>query len=307
MTQNQFYQRDVISINDFTREDVETVLAVARQYKQQERPPVLQNRLIGSCFFEPSTRTRLSFEAAAYRAGANVIGFSSGDGLSLQKGETLQDTVRMISQYVDLIVIRHMREGAARLAAEIADVPVINAGDGANEHPTQALTDLFTVCESASRLDGLSVALVGDLKYGRAIHSFVEICSLYDIRLYLVAPATLLLPESLCDQLKKRRVRFSFHHAMEEVLPKVDVLYLTRLQRERYEGTAPVEVQTWMLQPAMLKKARPHLKILHPLPRVHELPREIDSTPHASYFEQARNGLFIRQALLDLILNESAL
>lgn len=306
MTRNLFYQRDVISNNALTREDVEAVLAHTRTCKNNKTGQTLNGRLIASCFFEPSTRTRLSFESAAQRLGAGVTGFSSMESLSLQKGENLQDTIQMISQYADLIVIRHSAEGAARLAAEVADIPVINAGDGANQHPTQALTDIFTIEESQKRLDGLSMALMGDLKYGRAIHSLTEICSLYDIRLYLVAPESLALPELLCNRLKKRGVRFSFHQSIEEVLRQVDVLYLTRTQYERHEN--PVITRqggVGILHPDLLKNVRPNLKILHPLPRLDELPRTIDATPHACYFQQAKNGLYVRQALLDMILNES--
>jgi aspartate carbamoyltransferase catalytic subunit len=261
--------------------------------------------VIAHCFFEPSTRTRLSFESATLRLGGGVIGFSSDEALSIQKGEPLQDTMRVISSYADLIVIRHPKEGSARLAAEVSDKPVINAGDGANQHPTQALVDLFTIHESQQRINGLNIALVGDLKYGRTIHSFAEMCMLFDIRLYLVSPEILALPDTLCDSLKKRGIRFSLHQSLEEVIPKVDVLYLSRIQQERFSQTEYQLVKNnYILTPLLLKKAKSHLKILHPLPRVNEIDIAVDQTPYAHYFTQASNGVYVREALLTLLLNE---
>ncbi len=220
---SSLYGSDIISMQDLSLPHIQHILETATQLKTQRAIHLLNDKIIAHCFFEPSTRTRLSFEAATLRLGGKVIGFSSDESLSIKKGETLHDTMRVISSYADLIIIRHPKEGAARLAADISTKPVINAGDGANQHPTQALVDLFTIQECQARLDGLSIALVGDLKYGRTIHSFAEACMLFDIRLFLVAPDSLSLPESLCDALKKRGIRFSFHHSLEEVIPKVDI------------------------------------------------------------------------------------
>lgn len=295
---------DIISMQDLTLPRIQHILETAAKLKVNRAPQLLKNKIIAHCFFEPSTRTRLSFEAATLRLGGQVIGFSSDEALSTRKGETLHDTIKVVSEYADLIIIRHPREGAARLTAEIAPIPVINAGDGANQHPTQALLDLFTIQECQQRLDGLSIALVGDLKYGRTIHSFAQACMLFNIRLFLVAPDALALPESICDDLKKAGVRFSFHQSIEEVIPKVDILYMTRIQQERFSES---EYQTirkqYVLTPDMLSGARPNLKILHPLPRVNEIDVSIDATPYAHYFEQAANGLYVRQALLSLLLS----
>jgi aspartate carbamoyltransferase catalytic subunit len=296
---------DVISIRDLTLAQIQRILSVAAKMKAERPHDILKNKIIANCFFEPSTRTRLSFEAAALRLGGNVIGFAGDESTSVKKGETLQDTIRVVADYADLIVIRHASEGAARLAADISDKPVINAGDGANQHPTQALIDLFTIQECQQRLDGLSIALSGDLKYGRAIHSFIQICMLFDIRLFLVAPPMYALPEATCDALKNAGVRFSFHHSLEEVIPKVDILYMSRIQQERFHHAShsPQE-KPFILTPAMLNKAKPNLKVLHPLPRVKEIDTAVDAMPQAYYFQQAAKGVCVRQALLSLLLNE---
>lgn len=303
--ENLLYGCDIVSMLDLKLPQIKLILKTAAKLKAQRALHLLNNKVIAHCFFEPSTRTRLSFETATLRLGGNVIGFSSDSSLSTKKGETLHDTMRVISDYADLIIIRHPKEGAARLAAEISPVPVINAGDGANQHPTQTLVDLFTIQECQKKLDGLAIALVGDLKYGRTIHSFVQACMFFDIRLFLVAPESLALPESLCDTLKKVGVRFSFHHSIEEVIPKVDILYMTRIQQERFnEAKSPQYDKQYILKPEMLAAAKKNLKVLHPLPRVNEIDMGVDATPHAYYFDQSANGIYIRQALLTLLLNK---
>jgi aspartate carbamoyltransferase catalytic subunit len=299
------YHTDIISIQDLSLDQIQLILKTAAQLKKQPAANLLKNKIVANCFFEPSTRTRLSFETAALRLGGQTIGFSSAENLSTRKGETLHDSIKVISEYADLIVIRHPQEGAARLAAEVSNKPVINAGDGANQHPTQALIDLFTIQECQKKLDGLNIALIGDLKYGRTIHSFVQACALFSVRLFLVAPDALTLPDYLCDILKKQSVRFSFHQTIEEVISKVDILYATRIQQERFNETEYQLIKNqFVLTPAMLTKAKPHLKILHPLPRVNEIDIAIDNTPHAHYFAQAANGVCVRQALLSLLLNK---
>lgn len=303
--QNLLYESDIISVRELSLASIQQVLELAARFKQKTISNTLQGRLIANCFFESSTRTRLSFESATLRLGGQVIGFSSDEALSIQKGETLEDTIRVISEYADLIVIRHPREGAARLAAEISEKPVINAGDGSNQHPTQTLLDLFSIQESQNRLDGLSIALVGDLKYGRTIHSMTQACELFDMRLYLVSPESLTLPESICDRLKKRGVRFSFHHSLEEVIPKIDILYMTRIQQERFSKAEYSLIKdAYILTPKQFKQAKSNLKILHPLPRVNEIEMGVDKLGYAYYFQQAANGVFVRQALLTLLLNE---
>ncbi len=304
---NTLYGKDILSIKDLSLDQIQLILKTAERIKQKPVSQVIQNKIVAQCFFEASTRTRLSFESATLRLGGQNIGFSSDEGLSIKKGETLHDTIRVISEYADLIVIRHPQEGSARLAAEVSAKPVINAGDGANQHPTQALVDLFTIQECQKSLDGLSIALVGDLKYGRTIHSFAQACMLFDVRLYLVSPEGLALPEPICDALKKQGVRFSFHRSMEEVLPKVDILYLTRIQQERFnEAEYQLVKNNYILTPALLNsvKIKANLKVLHPLPRINEIDMGVDKTPYSHYFIQAANGVYVRQALLALLLNE---
>lgn len=301
---NLLYHTDLISMRDLSLPQIQQILEKARQLKSERAIHLLNDKIIAHCFFEPSTRTRLSFEAATLQLGGKVIGFSSDESLSIQKGETLHDTIRMISSYADLIIIRHPKEGAARLAADVSSKPVINAGDGANQHPTQALVDLFSIQECQGRINGLGIALVGDLKYGRTVHSFVQACMLFDIRVFLVSPDSLTLPESLCDTLKKQGIRFSFHHSLEEVIPKVDILYMHRIQQERFsEAEYQSLKKQYILTPDLLLKAKANLKVFHPLPRVNEIDVGVDATSHAYYFEQAANGIFVRQALLTLILN----
>lgn len=300
----------LISIRHLDREQVLEILKLATYYQQQALDSVplsarpLAGKIIASCFFEPSTRTRLSFESAALRLGAQVIGFASDANTSMAKGESLQDSIRMVANYADLIVIRHPQDGAAQLAAEIANKPVINAGDGANQHPTQALTDLFTMQTCQNKLEGLSIALVGDLKYGRTIHSLVQLCAWFKMRLFLVSPECFALPESICDELKWQGVRFSHHTELSKVIPRVDVIYMTRLQRERLSAADQLlSPRLFTLTPAMLAQAQAHLKILHPLPRMTEIDPAVDQTPYAHYFTQAANGVYVRQALLAGLLS----
>jgi aspartate carbamoyltransferase catalytic subunit len=305
MSDQTLLGQDIVSIKDLTSAQIQLILATATKMKAGRPRDLLKDKVIAHCFFEPSTRTRLSFETATLRLGGQVIGFASDDATSTKKGETLHDTIRVVSDYADLIVIRHPNEGAARLAADVSAKPVINAGDGGNQHPTQTLVDLFTIQECQQRLDGLSIALVGDLKYGRAIHSFAQACMQFDIRLFLASPTALALPEATCDALKNAGVRFSFHQSLEEVIPKVDILYMSRMQQERFHhGAHSAFDKAFVLTPAMLAKAKPNLKVLHPLPRVNEIDVAVDSMPQAYYFEQAANAVYVRQALLSLLLNK---
>lgn len=299
------YGADILSIRDMDVAQINLILDTAERLKKQpdKSKNLLQGKLIANCFFEASTRTRLSFEAAALRLGGQVIGFDSAEHTSAKKGETLSDSIKVIADYADLVVIRHPLEGSARLAAQVSSKPVINAGDGGNQHPTQTLIDLFTIREFQKKIAGLNVAVVGDLKYGRAVHSLVQACALFDVRLFLVAPEALALPEQICDELKKRGVRFSFHHSVDEVIPKVDILYATRIQQERFSGGFALENQ-YVVTTKNLANAKPNLKILHPLPRVNEIEVAVDDTPYAGYFAQAANGVCVRQALLTLVLNK---
>ncbi len=296
-------KKDLISICDLTKQEILYLLKSAAAFKKEPRQNVLAGKIMASCFYEPSTRTRLSFESAMLKLGGNVIGFTDGNATSSKKGESLADSMKIISSFADLIVVRHPQEGSARLASESAECPVINAGDGANQHPTQTLLDLFTIKESQKKLEGLKIALVGDLKYGRTMHSLAFASSFFNMRLYLIAPEILTMPEYILQTLRKRGVKFSFHKTIEEVIGKIDVLYLTRFQKERMDKTLYEEVKsTFILKKEMLKGAKKNLKILHPLPRIDEMEKSIDHTPYATYFEQAANGVFVRQAILTHLL-----
>lgn len=303
---NPLFQKDIISISEFSREHIELILKTARQLKEHPRNDLLKGKLIGVTFFEGSTRTRLSFETAIHRLGGEVIGFADASNTSLgKKGETLADSIRIITSYTDALVMRHHMEGAARLAADISPVPVINAGDGANQHPSQTLLDLFTIYETQGRLSDISIAFVGDLKYGRTVHSLAEALCHYNARIYLVSPESLAMPAYILDTLKVRGIEYSVHQTIEEVMPKVDILYMTRVQKERFDETEYQHLRSkYILTPDMLTEARSNMKILHPLPRIDEITLEVDATPHAYYFKQAANGVYARQALLSLVLNK---
>jgi aspartate carbamoyltransferase catalytic subunit len=304
LKESLLYAKDIISIKDLNLTQIQQICDIAEAIKNNLITPNIKNKIIAHCFFEPSTRTRLSFETATLRLEGQVIGFSSDASLSMKKGETLHDTMKMIDHYADLIIIRHQQDGTARFAADICEKPVINAGDGANQHPTQALTDLFTIKHCQAKLEGLSIALVGDLKYGRTVHSLVEILSHFRVRLFLVTPNVLHLPEGILNNLKQAGIRFSCHQSLHEVINKIDVLYMTRIQRERLQATESTLDETLILTPKLLEQAKPNLKILHPLPRLNEIDKEVDQTPYAHYFVQANNALYVRQALLSLILNK---
>ena len=304
---HSLYQRDILSIAELTREEMEAVIATAAQLKARPRNDLLKDKVIASCFFEASTRTRLSFETAVQRLGGTVIGFADSANTSLgKKGETLADSIKIISSYADAVVMRHPQEGAARLASEFSRVPVINGGDGSNQHPTQTLLDLFTIHETQGLLDGLTLAFVGDLKYGRTVHSLAQALSLFNCRLYFVSPEALAMPDYICEELDDRGIQYELVANLEEVVPELDILYMTRVQKERFDETEFQHMKArYKLEAEMLTHARPTLKVLHPLPRVDEIALDVDSTPYAYYFQQAENGVYARQALLALVLNET--
>lgn len=304
---NPLYQRHVISIADLTRHDLETVIATAQQLKREPRTDLLKDKVVASCFFEASTRTRLSFETAVQRLGGTVIGFDDGGNTSLaKKGETMADSVRIITSYVDAFVMRHPKDGAARLASENSSVPVINGGDGSNQHPSQTLLDLFTIHETQGKLDGLTLAFVGDLKYGRTVHSLAQALALFNCKFYFIAPEALAMPDYICEQLDAHGIEYQLAASIEEVVPELDILYMTRVQKERFDETEFQHLKSkYKLDASMLEGARPNLKVLHPLPRIDEIATDVDATPHAYYFQQAQNGVFARQALLALVLNET--
>jgi len=304
---NPLYRKHIISINDLSRDELELVLHTAAQLKARPQPELLKHKVIASCFFEASTRTRLSFETAIHRLGASVVGFADGSNTSLgKKGETLADTISVIGTYVDAIVMRHPQEGAARLATEFSGgVPILNAGDGANQHPTQTLLDLFTIRETQSRLDNLSIAMVGDLKYGRTVHSLTQALAKFDgNRFYFIAPDALAMPAYITDTLDERGIVWSRHDSIDDVIPHADILYMTRVQKERLDPSEYANVKAqFILRAADLADARDNMKVLHPLPRVDEIATDVDKTPYAWYFQQAGNGIYARQALLALVLN----
>jgi len=298
--------KDIISIKELTKSDILNILEKAQKLKQKPQPKLLSGYVLGSCFFEPSTRTRLSFETAMKKIGGNVIGFADPSITSTKKGESLYDSIKIIGQYVDVIAMRHPLEGSARRAAEATDKPIINGGDGANQHPTQTLLDLFTIKECQGKIEGLKIAIVGDLKYGRTTHSLAQALINFNARLYFVAPESLQMPEHICNELKAKKIIFSKHKNIEEIINEVDILYMTRIQGERFPD--PMEYEriknVYILKESMLNNVKKNMRILHPLPRVNEITADVDNTKHAYYFEQAENGLYIRQALLALTLGK---
>ena len=308
---NPLFHKHIISINDLNREELELVLQTAASLKATPQPELLKHIVVASCFFEASTRTRLSFETAMHRLGASVVGFADGSNTSLgKKGETLADTISVIGTYVDAIVMRHPQEGAARLATEFSNgVPILNAGDGANQHPTQTLLDLFTIQETQGRLSNLSIAMVGDLKYGRTVHSLAQALAKFDgNRFYFIAPDALAMPSYITDVLDEKGIIWSRHDSIEEVVPQVDILYMTRVQKERLDPSEYANVKAqFVLRAADLAGAQDNMKVLHPLPRIDEITTDVDKTPYAWYFQQAGNGIYARQALLALVLSETVL
>ncbi|MBN2746823.1 MAG: aspartate carbamoyltransferase [Bacteroidales bacterium] len=297
--------RSLVSINDFTRDELVQILDLAETFEANPRQRILSNHVVASLFFEPSTRTRLSFESAINQLGGRVIGFSEAGSSSVSKGESLRDTIQTVSLYSDLIVMRHPLEGAARFASEISPVPIINAGDGSNQHPTQCLLDLYSIRKTQGRLDSIDIAFVGDLKYGRTVHSLVIALSMFkNVNFHLVSPMELKLPSSVKKFIKDAGYNYFQYEDMNEVMTKVDVLYMTRIQRERFSD--PMEYErvknSYILDNMMLTDSKENLKILHPLPRVNEISENVDNNSKAYYFQQAQNGVFVRQALLASIL-----
>jgi aspartate carbamoyltransferase catalytic subunit len=303
----EFKGRDIISLKDFSREEIDYVLEVARSMEPVAKSgsDMLQGKILATLFFEPSTRTRLSFESAMHRLGGSAIGFAEAEIASVKKGENLADTMRVVESYADVIVVRHPLEGAARLAAEFAEVPVINAGSGAEEHPTQALLDLYTMVKEKGRIDGLNVALVGDLRYGRTVHSLAYALSLYNVKLSLVSPDVLRMQREVLDAIKEK-IKVVEKRSLEDVVGDVDVLYVTRIQKERFpEAAEYAKVKgSYRVDLGLLSRAKGDAIVLHPLPRVDEIASEVDGTVHARYFQQVWNGIVTRMALLGLVLGK---
>jgi aspartate carbamoyltransferase catalytic subunit len=301
----EFEGRDIISIKDFTREEIDYILKIAEAMEPiaKKGSDMLRGKILATLFFEPSTRTRLSFEAAMHKLGGSTIGFAEAEIASVRKGENLADTVRTVENYADVIAVRHPLEGAARLAAEFAKAPIINGGSGAEEHPTQALLDLYTIMKEKGKIDGLKIALVGDLRYGRTVHSLAYAFSLYNIELYLISPESLKMRREVFETIKDK-ISVTEKTSLENIVPQVDVLYVTRIQKERFPDPAEyMKVKgTYRIDMKTLSEAKKGLIILHPLPRVDEIAAEVDNTPYAKYFPQVWNGIVVRMALLALIL-----
>jgi aspartate carbamoyltransferase catalytic subunit len=296
--------RNLISITDFSKEEYIEILDLAEGFEKQPVQNIARGKIVATLFFEPSTRTRLSFESAANRMGAKVIGFSDAASSSTAKGESLSDTIKTVSCYADIIVMRHPLEGAARLASEVASVPIINAGDGANQHPTQCMLDLYSIRKTQNKLDNLNIALVGDLKYGRTVHSLVEAMCNFNATFHLISPDSLNLPSAIKMHIKEKNLKYYQYREIQDAISKVDILYMTRVQRERFLDIQDYEKvkNTYILDQSMLGNSKPNLKILHPLPRVNEIHTNVDKTEQAYYFQQAQNGVYVRQALIAAIL-----
>lgn len=303
-----FKGRDVISIKDFSKAELELILDLAKQMvpvaQGQKKSNLLAGKILATLFFEPSTRTRLSFESAMKRLGGGVIGFAGAGITSAVKGETLADTVKVAEAYADVLVIRHPNEGSARLASEFSSKPVINAGDGAGQHPTQTLLDLFTIKEELGKIEAKNVVLVGDLRYGRTVHSLAYALALFKANLTFVAPPQLKMPPEVVSGLKKVGLVPKQLSSLEEALPETDVLYVTRIQKERFPDIHEYAkvAGSYRVSLELLKNVKPELIILHPLPRVDEIAYEVDATKYARYFKQASNGVPVRMAILSLIL-----
>ena len=299
---------DIVSIRDLTREQIEFVLNLSEKmipYARGEKfTKMLEGRILANLFFEPSTRTRMSFETAMARLGGRTLEMSHPSMMSIAKGETLADTIRMVESYSDAIVLRHPHEGAARLAAKFSRSPVINAGDGAGQHPTQTLLDLFTIRRDKQHIEGIKVALVGDLKYGRTAHSLAEALTMFGAEVTFVAPASLQMPRETVKQVEKLGGKPKLTSKLEEVIKDIDVLYVTRIQRERFPDPSEYlkVAGSYRIDNTLLREAKQNLTVMHPLPRVDEIAPEVDYTQHAKYFEQAFNGVPVRMALLSLVL-----
>ncbi len=293
-------KRSLVSIEDYTKEEILEVLQSASEFEKNPNQRLLEGKVVASLFFEPSTRTRLSFETAINRLGGRIVGFSDASSSSVTKGETLKDTIKMVDNYCDLIVMRHPVEGAARYASEVAKAPVVNAGDGANQHPSQTMLDLYSIYKTQGTLENLNIFMVGDLKYGRTVHSLLQAMSHFHPTFHFIAPKELQMPEGYKLHLKELNIPYYEHTELDDVINDADILYMTRVQRERFAD--PLEYEkvkdVYILKNAMLSGTKENMRILHPLPRVNEIDVDVDENPKAYYFEQARNGVFARQAII---------
>lgn len=298
------HNRSLVSITDFSKEEQLQLLDLAEEFEKNPRQKLLHDKVIAILFFEPSTRTRLSFESAIHLLGGKVLGFSDASNTSVTKGESLNDTIKTIANYSDLIIMRHPVDGSARFASEVSHVPVINAGDGANQHPTQCLLDLYSIRKTQGTLDNLNIVFVGDLKYGRTVHSLVMALTQFNTTFHLVSPHELKLPSSVKMHIKENNLAYHQYTDLKDVIPTADIIYMTRIQKERF--TDPIEYErvknAYLLNSKLISGAKENMRILHPLPRVNEIAADVDTNKHAYYFQQAQNGVYVRQALVTSIL-----
>lgn len=304
---SKFNKKHVVSVKDFTLEEINLVLDLAEEMTDiaegKRKDHSLDGKILGTLFFEPSTRTRLSFESAMKRLGGSCIGFARAGTSSVKKGETLADTIQVIASYVDVIVLRHPQEGSARLASKFSNKPILNAGDGAGQHPTQTLLDLFTIREEKGRIKNKKIGIAGDLKYGRTVHSLTHALSMYGCDLTFIAPPSLQIPDEIIKDIEKMGIDYHKEENILDPLPELDVLYMTRIQRERFPSEEEYQkvAETYTIKKSMLEDADDELTIMHPLPRVDEISADVDETKYAKYFKQAANGVPIRMALLRLL------
>ncbi len=301
-------RHDFVTIADLSKEKIMYLLEMAHEFEKHPNRELLKGKVVATLFFEPSTRTRLSFETAANRLGARVIGFSDAQASSVSKGETLKDTVLMVSNYADVIVMRHYVEGAAQYASEVAPVPIVNAGDGAHMHPSQCLLDLYSIYKTQGTLDNLNIYLVGDLKYGRTVHSLITAMRHFNPTFHFIAPKELAMPEEYKIYCRNHGIKYVEHTEFnEDIIADADILYMTRVQKERFSDLMEYErvKNVYILKRQMLAKAKPNMKIMHPLPRVNEIAYDVDESQHAYYIQQAGNGLFAREAIICDVLGIS--
>ena len=298
--------KSLISITDFTKDEYLKIMRLAEDFEANPNQKLLQGKVIATLFFEPSTRTRLSFETAINRLGGKIIGFSDSSSSSVSKGETLHDTIRMVSNYADMIIMRHPMEGSARYASEVSSVPVINAGDGANQHPSQTLLDMYSIIKTQGSLDNINLFLVGDLKYGRTVHSLLMAMLQFENPIFnFIAPPELAMPNEYKIHLASKGIRYFEHTEFTDIITAADIIYMTRVQKERFID--PVEYEKvkniYILRNDMLKNTKENMRILHPLPRINEIHTDVDSNPKAYYFTQAKNGVYARMAIIAHLLN----
>ena len=296
--------KSLVSISDYSKEEYLKILDLAAGFEADPVQDILKGYVIATLFFEPSTRTRLSFESAVNRLDGRILGFSDAGTTSSTKGETLRDTILTVSNYADLIVMRHPVEGGARFASEISPVPIVNAGDGANQHPTQTLLDLYSIRKTQGKLDNLNIFMIGDLKYGRTVHSLLQALSHFNTTFYFISPDELKMPDEYKRFLDNLGLKYYEHKEFTDIVDQADIIYMTRVQKERFSD--PIEYEktknAYVLRASMLENARPNMKVLHPLPRVNEIHLDVDSHPSAYYFNQAQNGVYARQAIISSIL-----